>query len=747
MINNPPNIDRIFYVDAYGATANSGVDSRLAIQSAIDACYAAGGGVVQLGAGEYRVQDTGGIALLLKTGVWLRGMGAATVVKTDNTLATANYVLIAPFGYNTVTVPYTAHEMQISDMVLTGTSASAASPDNRLHDLIACINGPKSRIMRVGFDTTAAHYVEWGHSLDNVMEDCYATGAALHGTAKFQCDGNAFAGQQSNPRWTATITNAATYASAQQTLLTVNSTSNLKEGQAVVITGANGASASTYNAVGGYRIVRVVDGTTVSINLPWTGNATTAGTLTVLPVLDGVTINRFIDKSNTDTTTSLAREFLDLSHNSAVGIYRNISVTNCVLRPKTYTVEPGGNRLFMGFDNAAYPLEYTGLTIADNTFIGGGNSGTLQVINIAAPYSATYATRISGVRITGNRCINVGMESFLYAGNVGFQDGRVQTSLTMVGGVPSFIRPVGDVYVADNYVEVAFRGNATSVARPTRVFNFGGMDTLVCARNKVVVPNKAPDNLIAAWSSGSLNGFQIDHVRYCTMDSNRVESYLDSGCLNGSPVFAPGINGFSFGCSCFELAATLTPGSQRWTNNSVFGYSTGGGVAHVIRRGFTEVMTPGTTGMSSWASTTNPQVKGVWSGNSVSSTPGVTADTCGGYLTLNVPNGTSPGAGAVAAAACEAPDGSTNCGRHRWGYGPRTGAVVLSSGVGVVTDNMVTANSIITVNRSTDGGTIGASYSVTRSVGVSFTITAKDSAGATQAADTSTLSYVITEPN
>lgn len=75
----------------------------------------------------------------------------------------------------------------------------------------------------------------------------------------------------------------------------------------------------------------------------------------------------------------------------------------------------------------------------------------------------------------------------------------------------------------------------------------------------------------------------------------------------------------------------------------------------------------------------------------------------------------------------------------------RFGTAVLVAGVKAVTDTAITANSIIIVNRNTDGGTIGCSYSITRSVGASFTITSKDSAGATQTADTSTIGYVIIE--
>ena len=73
-------------------------------------------------------------------------------------------------------------------------------------------------------------------------------------------------------------------------------------------------------------------------------------------------------------------------------------------------------------------------------------------------------------------------------------------------------------------------------------------------------------------------------------------------------------------------------------------------------------------------------------------------------------------------------------------------ASALVAGVVTVANTSVTTTSRIFVQRQTDGGTVGASYSITRTAGTSFTITAKDGAGATQTLDTSTLAYQIFEP-
>jgi hypothetical protein len=73
------------------------------------------------------------------------------------------------------------------------------------------------------------------------------------------------------------------------------------------------------------------------------------------------------------------------------------------------------------------------------------------------------------------------------------------------------------------------------------------------------------------------------------------------------------------------------------------------------------------------------------------------------------------------------------------------GIATLTAGTVTVSDSDVLSTSRIFINRQTDGGTIGDSYSVTRSAGVSFTITSK-TANLTVTGDTSTVSYLIINP-
>jgi hypothetical protein len=75
----------------------------------------------------------------------------------------------------------------------------------------------------------------------------------------------------------------------------------------------------------------------------------------------------------------------------------------------------------------------------------------------------------------------------------------------------------------------------------------------------------------------------------------------------------------------------------------------------------------------------------------------------------------------------------------------RHGNATLVTGTVTVTDTAITANSRIWINRFTDGGTLGDSYSITRSAGASFTVTSK-TANVTASLDTSVVTYFIIEP-
>lgn len=605
---------------------------------------------------------------------------------------------------------------------------------SRLHNFIACVNTPLATIRRCGFGTTRGHFAEFNGAKNCLVEDCSTELGGFAAIAKFQIDngGNAGPARAVAAKNTA-ITGSATYATGTQTLLTVTSTTGFNPGDYILITSANGASAATYNAVGGYRVTSVVSGTTIAIELAWPGNATTAGTLTATIPNENITINRYLDKAPTEGTSEdiTVRNFLDLSHTNLTGITRNVALTNSIIVPYICagTIASGQTRAIIGFDSAAEPLEFTGLKILNNRFVDGGMTGNTMLISLGdANYSSSYPLRkISGVEISGNETHNCGFLYFVQAGDIN-ADSTVRTSIAATA-----LQTWRDIKVERNVVQPILRSGATSYSRATRCFAMGAAEKATFRNNRVYFPNVAPAG-VAAWASSTSSnyGFFFDHVRDLTVQDNEVEVALTEGNAF-LYLFA-----YNFGCSAFELAASgPMRANQVWINNSVTGTGTINGG---IKRGFSEVLTAGTTGVSSWASSTAPSVSGIWRGNRVT-TPGagLIADLCYGNLFLNVGTANITSTTATTVANSEAPSG-TNWGRHRWGYGPRTGTATLVGGTIAVADTAITANTIINVQRVTAGGTLGY-LTITRSNGVSFTVTS------TSGTDTSVLAYTINEPN
>lgn len=798
----------VFYPERWGAVANDTTDDRAAIQAAIDAAYTAGGGVVMLGKGTYYANEySSGDCLYLKTGVLLKGQGLrATTLTTNPRLAGAFYNLVSPFGYDTATTPYGAHEMLIEDITFTATSyanqaamtansatyASGAETlltinttadviigdtvtisgsgdatynatwtvtavpsattlainkawgsatatgglsfpkTQTLHNFLGICHCPRAVIRRCGFDKAPIHYGEINSSKNVLIEDCVVIGTGNCGGSMWQLDDNGAAGIISgNARTSSTISNAATYASGTQTLLTMTSTAGFTAGSRVIITGANGASAANYNAVGGFRVLNVVSSTTLAIDLAWPGNATTAGTIRQTTPVQNVTIRRFdqsIGRADKGMDVAGGYDFMHLSHSTLTGVYQNITIEDCLIYVHDSTAPIAASRICIGWDTGAYPLECNGLYLRRNRFVGGGQSSISALFWLQTGYNASYARHYSEIVVEDNVAENTAMAHFLHIGDkTSGSDNSARTSINL-----AHIEQWKNYSVIGNRVEPVWRTGGSTFNRVTRCFNLGAAERATVRNNRVRWVNVAPILNPTAFTAGSGNlGFMVDHPRDLIFEGNEVECQLRNENV------ALWSHAFVFGCSAYEISSgNAYKGHWHWVNNAAIGT---GSVGAGISNGFVELLTAGTTGMSSWISTTTPNITGTWRGNRVVTGGSLPAHTVGGSAYLAVPNNTSLTTAAIAPAFAEAPSG-TNPGRHRWGYGPRTGTATLVGGTVTVADVLITANTNIQVTRSTAGGTTGH-YTVTRNVGQDFTITSSSGT------DTSVVSYTITEPN
>lgn len=162
--------DKIFYVETYGARAGDSVDDLTGIQNAINAAYTAGGGIVKLSPGTYRVTPSAGIGILLKTGVRLSGLGSTITFIATGTAA--DFTGISPFGHNTTSTQFGAHELDIEDVTLGVDDAT----DVNTHSLIGVNHCPKGRIANVKFTGCYYHGLEINKSRSIRVVGCSWSG-------------------------------------------------------------------------------------------------------------------------------------------------------------------------------------------------------------------------------------------------------------------------------------------------------------------------------------------------------------------------------------------------------------------------------------------------------------------------------------------------------------------------------------------------------------------------------------------
>ena len=168
----PVNAGNVYLADGFSGVDPTGTyDSKAGLQVAIDAIATAGGGTLMLSAGKtYLVEPLAtGIGLLLRTGVRLAGLG--TLIFAAST-ASAAYTGISPYGHNTTTTAYGAHEMDIQDIGVGCDDESSVYT----HSLIGINHCPRARIRGVRLLGAYYHGIEVNKSRHVQIRDCHWSG-------------------------------------------------------------------------------------------------------------------------------------------------------------------------------------------------------------------------------------------------------------------------------------------------------------------------------------------------------------------------------------------------------------------------------------------------------------------------------------------------------------------------------------------------------------------------------------------
>lgn len=205
---NKPNYDRTFYAAAYGAVAGDANDDRVAITAAVSAARVSGG-VVQLGAGVYRIVPSAGIGLELPSNVILRGVGDSTIVRGITLNSDTAFCVISNDNYNSATTDYSAHSIRVEDLRVEADATTGGQSAN-CHALIGAGHAPSAMIRGVTFGGCYYHALEFNRcgatNGQLVVMDCVFTGS-YNQSMPVEFDGGGALGQVSSTPPTKTVRN------------------------------------------------------------------------------------------------------------------------------------------------------------------------------------------------------------------------------------------------------------------------------------------------------------------------------------------------------------------------------------------------------------------------------------------------------------------------------------------------------------------------------------------------------------
>jgi hypothetical protein len=156
--------------DDYGATGDGATDDRAAVQAAIDACEAAGGGTVYFPNGTYRLTEGSGYCLTVTDNVRLLGESREGVI----------LIQAASIGTSVRLMYLTGTNIVIQDLTLDGNKSNNTVNEHRHGFLAETTNG-----LRVE-NVTSQNFTGDGFYLytdadDSYFKNCYVTGCERNG--------------------------------------------------------------------------------------------------------------------------------------------------------------------------------------------------------------------------------------------------------------------------------------------------------------------------------------------------------------------------------------------------------------------------------------------------------------------------------------------------------------------------------------------------------------------------------------
>lgn len=192
-IVNSTNRDKIFYPETYGARPDDAVDDRLDIQEALDAAETAGGGVVRLGIGTYKIvlvrddtttfesggtksKSAGHYGLEIPAGVVLegKGMDATELVSYVGSASGNTGCMISPKGMRSTVVAYACGGGTIRDFAVSANDIATNQNDSCI--LVSMVHSDNFRIERIRFGDVRAHGLEIDYTRGLTVIDCVFDG-------------------------------------------------------------------------------------------------------------------------------------------------------------------------------------------------------------------------------------------------------------------------------------------------------------------------------------------------------------------------------------------------------------------------------------------------------------------------------------------------------------------------------------------------------------------------------------------